>query len=93
MLATEYIVYRIEYCEKGEIMSDISRNQEQVLYVAEDIREILQLSKSKVYEYLQQVYREQQPFRVIKIGKLFRIPKQSFDAWLYGDENSASEVK
>lgn len=76
-------------------MSDIINNQnsEQVLYLAEDVREILQLSKTKVYEYLQQVYLTQQPFRVIKIGKLFRIPKQSFDAWLYGGEGTTSEVK
>lgn len=59
---------------------------EQKVYFAEDIQRFLGLGKSKTYEYLQDVYKRQKPFRVIKIGKLFRIPKQSFDNWIYGKE-------
>lgn len=57
-----------------------------IVYLAEDIQHLLGLGRSKTYEYLQQVYRDQAPFRVVKIGKLFRIPKQSFGAWIYGRE-------
>lgn len=74
-------------------MSDIALNQEveKGVYEACHIQQALGLGRSKTYEYLQEVYRTQEPFRVIKIGKLFRIPKYSFDRWLY--EDSLSEVK
>lgn len=55
---------------------------EQRVYMARDIQETLGLGKSKTYEFLEEVYRKQSPFRVIKVGKLFRVPKKSFDAWL-----------
>jgi len=54
------------------------------VYLAEDIQKQLGLGRSKTYEYLEEVYKKQEPFRVIKIGKLVRVPKQSFDAWLNG---------
>lgn len=63
-----------------------SNSESTIVYLAEDIQRLLGLGRSKTYEYLQQVYRDQAPFRVLKIGKLFRIPKQSFDAWIYGEE-------
>ena len=49
-----------------------------------DVEDIQRLLGSKAYSYLDEVYRKQEPFRVIKIGKLFRVPKQSFDNWLNG---------
>lgn len=58
--------------------------KEQGVYLAEDIQAVLGLGRSKTYEYLQEVYRNQSPFRVIKVGRLFRVPKNSFDNWLYG---------
>lgn len=55
------------------------------VYLAGDIQQLLNIGRSRCYTYLEEVYRKQQPFRVIKIGKLFRIPKQSFDEWLNGN--------
>nr|WP_303024737.1 helix-turn-helix domain-containing protein [uncultured Blautia sp.] len=57
---------------------------EKQVYDAEDIQKLLGIGRSKAYTYLEEVYRHQEPFRVIKIGKLFRVPKQSFDNWLNG---------
>lgn len=54
------------------------------VYDVEDIQKLLGIGRSKTYTYLDEVYRTQSPFRVIKIGKLFRVPKQSFDNWLDG---------
>ena len=55
----------------------------QQVYLAADIQKILGIGKSKSYLFLEEVYRQKNPpFRVIKIGKLFRVPKASFDAWL-----------
>ena len=34
------------------------------------------------YVFLEKVYEDQAPFKVIKIGKLYRVPKKSFDEWL-----------
>ena len=64
----------------------ITTTQDSRVYLAEDIQKFLGLGRSKTYEYLQDVYRKQEPFRVIKIGKLFRVPKQSFDSWICGEE-------
>ena len=52
------------------------------VYLASDIQKALSLGRSKTYEFLEEVYRKQEPFRVIKVGKLVRVPQQSFDEWL-----------
>jgi hypothetical protein len=63
---------------------------ESAVYLAEDIQMALSLGKTKTYEFLHQVYLTQHPFRVIKIGRVFRIPKYSFDRWLYSDSEEVS---
>ncbi len=57
---------------------------ERVVYLAQDIQKLLGIGRSRCYTYLEEVYKKQKPFRVIKIGKLFRVPRQSFDNWLNG---------
>lgn len=59
-------------------------NDTAVVYFAQDIQKLLGIGRSRCYTYLEEVYKKQEPFRVIKIGKLFRVPKQSFDNWLNG---------
>lgn len=54
------------------------------VYDAEDIQKFLGIGRSKTYTFLEEVYQKQEPFRVLKVGKLFRVPKQSFDNWLNG---------
>lgn len=56
------------------------------VYEVEEIREILGGSKTCIYEFVREVYKSQKPFKVIKIGNLYRIPKASFDKWIEGDE-------
>lgn len=53
------------------------------VYLAEDIQVTLGLGRSKTYQFLGEVYRNKRPFRVIKVGRLFRVPKESFDRWLH----------
>ena len=57
---------------------------ETMVYLASDIQKPLGLGRSKTYLFLDEVYRQQEnpPFRVIKVGKLFRVPKKSFDDWI-----------
>ena len=60
---------------------DISKK----VYDAEDIQKLLGLGRTKAYEFLDEVYKNQNPFRVIKIGKVYKIPCLSFERWLNGE--------
>lgn len=46
-------------------------------YTVKEIQNILSIGKNAVYALISDA-----PFRVIKIGKTYRIPKESFDKWL-----------
>lgn len=52
------------------------------VYLASDIQKALSLGRSKTYQFLEEVYQKQEPFRVIRVGKLLRVPQKSFDDWL-----------
>ena len=56
-------------------MPDVSEVEKKV-YDAEDIQRLLGIGKSKVYTFLDEVYKNN--------GKLFRVPRKSFDDWLSG---------
>lgn len=60
---------------------DISRK----VYGAEDIQKLFGLGRTKTYEFLDEVFKKQEPFRVIKIGKVYRIPCVPFERWLSGE--------
>lgn len=55
---------------------------EKMVYDASDIQKMLGIGRSMTYLFLEKVYKDQAPFKVIKIGKLYRVPKKSFDEWL-----------
>ena len=48
------------------------------VYTVQDIMEILSIGKNTAYKFV----RDNPPFKVIKIGELYRINKESFDSWL-----------
>ena len=56
--------------------------EETKVYLASDVQRALSLGRSKTYQFLEEAYKKQEPFRVIKIGKLFRIPQKSFVEWI-----------
>ena len=60
-------------------------NIEKKVYDAEDIQKLLGIGRSKAYTFLDKVYENQKPFRVVKIGRLYRVPKEAFDKWLNGE--------
>ena len=62
-------------------MMETLENEKKV-YSVEDIQTLLGIGRSKAYAWLDEVYEKQEPFRVINIGRLFRVPRQSFDSWL-----------
>lgn len=55
------------------------------VYETEDIQKLLGIGRTKAYEFLDEVYTKQEPFRVIKIGKMYKIPCRPFDKWLSGE--------
>ena len=73
----------------GDIIAAHTGDEKRV-YEVEEIQEILHIGRTKVYEFIKAVYREQKPFKVIKIGNIYRIPKTSFDKWL--DEDKQIEI-
>lgn len=52
------------------------------IYDVEEVCKLLGLGKSKTYEFIRQVYEDKEPFKVIKIGRQYKIFKESFDAWI-----------
>ena len=52
------------------------------VYRPEEIMTIMGLSKSKTYQFLNDVYNKKSPLRVIKINTVIRVPKEGFDEWL-----------
>ena len=59
---------------------------DQRVYSAEDIQMILGVKRSAAYNFLTKVYKEGEPFLVHKIGTMYRVPKESFDAWWCGEK-------
>lgn len=56
--------------------------EETKVYLASDVQRALSLGRSKTYQFLEEAYKKQEPFRVIKVGKLFRIQQKSFVEWI-----------
>lgn len=57
-------------------------SENKMVYSIAEIQKLLGLGRTKTYSFLEEVFKTQKPFKVIKIGKLYRIPKESFDNWL-----------
>ena len=55
----------------------VQAGEEKRTYSAQEIAEILQISKSMAYELCKKSF-----FKTVKVGKYVRISKSSFDNWL-----------
>lgn len=63
-------------------------NEVKKVYSPKEIQKMLGLGKESVYVFLEEVYKNKKPFIVIKIGKLYKIPKEPFNRWLNGEINA-----
>ena len=64
----------------------MSQTEVQVkVYKVEDIQQMLGIGRSKTYMFLEKVSKAQKPFRVIRVGNSYRIPRDSFDKWINGE--------
>ena len=69
--------------------NQMNKETEKMVYDVEEIQALLSLGRNSTYVFLNKVYKEQKPFRVLKFGKVIRIPKASFDNWLTGKDEDA----
>lgn len=61
-----------------------STKKETMVYDVSEVQELLGLGRTTVYVFIREVYENQKPFRVIKIGSNYKIPKDPFDNWIQG---------
>lgn len=52
------------------------------VFTAKDIQEILGVCNKTVYELIRQAQARDDMFKVIKIGRLYKVPSNSFLNWL-----------
>ena len=65
-------------------MEDIIKEQTKAnldTYTAEEIMAILKIGETTAYALIRDAYKNNKYFKVLKVGKLYRIPKQSFYNW------------
>lgn len=55
---------------------------EKLVYEPKDIMHMLGISRGLCYDFLNKVYRDKGPFKVIKINTSIRVPRKEFDLWL-----------
>ena len=55
-----------------------------MVYDLADIQKLLKIGRTASYDFIAKVYKEGRPFPVLKIGSMYRIPKERFDMWLSG---------
>lgn len=60
-------------------------DEKKLVYTPTDIQRMLGIGKEKVYKYLEEVYVNKTPFVVIRVGKMYKIPKQPFNRWFNGE--------
>ena len=75
-------------------MSQKNPNVPRGVYLPSEIQQMLGISRSSTYNYLELVYKHQSPFIIFKIGKMYRVQKESFDNWFknHQTENGQSSL-
>ena len=77
------MIYLATTVSGGGMMDD--QMIDRMVYTAEDIQKILGLGRSVTYTFFEKIFSEQKPFKVLKVGKMYRVPKKGFDQWLNGE--------
>ena len=61
------------------------------VYTVTEMQQILNIGREAAYRFVGDAYKNKDPFVVLKIGKSFRIPKESFDRWMRGENAMAAD--
>lgn len=59
---------------------------EKLVYTVHELQTILGVGRSKIYSIVEKAYKNGDSFRVVKIGKNYFIPIETFNEWLYGEQ-------
>ena len=54
-----------------------------MVYDLADIQRMLKIGRTASYDFIAKVYKEGNPFPVLRVGSMYRIPKEKFDMWLF----------
>lgn len=55
-----------------------------MVYDLADIQKMLKIGRTACYDFIRKVYKEGSPFPVLRVGSMYRVPKEKFDLWLSG---------
>lgn len=61
---------------------------ETIVYDLTDIQERLKIGRTTAYDFIRKVYKEKTPFPVLKVGRMYRIPKAGFENWISGNHSA-----
>ena len=53
-----------------------------LFYDANQVFSMVGIHKTKGYTWLEKIRQDGEPFKVIRIDKLYKIKKESFDSWM-----------
>lgn len=65
-------------------MKEKNESQGSMVYDLTDIQQMLKIGRTASYDFIAKVYKEGTPFPVLRVGSMYRIPKEKFDMWLSG---------
>ena len=65
-------------------MKEKIEGRDSMVYDLADIQRILKIGRSASFDFIAKVYKEVNPFPVLRVGSMYRIPKEKFDMWLSG---------
>ena len=69
-------------------MKETKEGRDSMVYDLADIQKLLKIGRTASYDFIAKVYKEGRPFPVLKIGSMYRIPKERFDMWLSGKQEN-----
>lgn len=55
---------------------------ESEILTIEEVQTLLNIGKNTAYDLVKKAYKEKMPFPVIKIGRVYRVPREKFMIWL-----------
>ena len=65
-------------------MKEKFEGRDSMVYDLADIQRMLKSGRTASYDFVAKVYKEGNPFHVLRVGSMYRIPKEKFDMWLSG---------
>ena len=61
---------------------------EKQVYTIAEMQQMLNISREAAYKFAKEVFQNQKPFIIFKIGTTYRISKTSFDHWVHGQQSN-----